>query len=57
MALEKARRKEAKDVKKGYRWYRVNERNRVFVPCYKNGTPTKEGLKAIERYKAYLGIK
>ena len=57
IALEKAKRLEQKDVKKGYRWYRINERNKIFIPCNKNGEPTKEGLAAIERFKAHIGIK
>ena len=41
----------------GYRWYKINERNKIFIPFGKDGKPTKEGYAAIERYKSYLGIK
>ena len=57
IALEHAQRIEKKKEKMGYRWYKINERNKIFIPFGKDGKPTKEGDAAIERYKAYLGIK
>ena len=53
-ALEKAKKLEAKQEKSGYRWVKVNERNKVFVPCDKKGKPTKEGLRKIELFKMAL---
>lgn len=55
--LEKAKRREAEDEKNGYRWIKINPRNRIFVPCDKNGKPTKDGQRKIEILKQYLGIK
>lgn len=57
IALERAQRIEKKQEKMGYRWYKINERNKIFIPFGKDGKPTKGGYAAIERYKAYLGIK
>ena len=57
IALERAQRIEKKQEKMGYRWYKINERNKIFIPFGKDGKPTKEGYAAIERYKACLGIK
>lgn len=55
--LEKAKRIENKNLKKGYRWIKINERNKIFVPCDKKGNPTKEGLHKINMLKLSLGIK
>ena len=55
--LEKAKRIEAKNKKKGYQWVKINERNKIFVPCDKKGNPTKEGERKIEVLKSALGIK
>lgn len=57
IALEKALRIEKKKEKNGYRWYRINERNKILVPFGKDGQPTKEGWKHINDFKAHLGIK
>ena len=55
--LEKAKRIENKNLKKGYRWIKINERNSIFVPCDKKGNPTKDGLRKINMLKLTLGIK
>lgn len=55
--LEKAKKQERKNAKHGYRWIKMNERNRLFVPCDKDGNPTKEGRKMMENFKKYMGIK
>lgn len=55
--LEKAKRQEQKKIKKGYRWIKINERNKIFVPCDKKGKPTKEGERKIQLFKNALGIK
>ena len=57
IALEKAKRIEQKQTKKGYKWIKINERNSIFVPCDKKGNPTKEGLHKINMLKLTLGIK
>lgn len=57
ITLEKAKRMEQKNAKKGYRWIKINERNSIFVPCDKKGNPTKEGLHKINMLKLTLGIK
>ena len=56
-ALKVAKRLEEQDAKQGYRWYKINERNRIFVQCDSNGIPTKQGWDAILRFKKYMGIK
>ena len=55
--LEHAKRIEKTRIKSGYRWYKINERNKVFIPYGKDGEPTKEGIATIERYKSHIGIK
>ena len=57
ITLEKAKRIENKNLKKGYRWIEINERNKIFVPCDKKGNPTKEGERKIQLFKNALGIK
>lgn len=57
ITLERAKRIEQKQKRKGYRWIKINERNSVFVPCDKKGNPTKEGLHKINMLKLSLGIK
>ena len=57
ITLERAKRIEQKQKRKGYRWIKINERNSVFVPCDKKGNPTKEGLHKINMLKLTLGIK
>ena len=56
-ALEKAKRLESHDLKNGYRWYKINERNKILVPCNEKGYPTSKGLEKIKRFKEHLGIK
>ena len=50
-ALEKAHRYEKKLKRKGYRWYKINNRTQVFVQCDKKGKPTADGQKTIEKIK------
>lgn len=57
IALERAKRMEKRDAKHGYRWIRINERNKLFVPCDKNGNPTASGRRMIENFKNYMGLK
>lgn len=57
IALERAKRMESKAKKKGWRWVKINERNKIFVPCDKEGNPTKDGLGRIKIFKEHLGIK
>ena len=57
IALERAKRVESKAKKKGWRWVKINERNQIFVPCDKEGNPTKDGLERIKIFKEHLGIK
>ena len=53
-ALEKAKKLESKQVKKGYRWYMVNNRSKVLVECDEHGTPTAKGMRVIEAHKKSL---
>lgn len=50
-ALEKAKRQEARKVRKGQRWYTINGRTKVLIECDKKGNPTKAGEEMLERYK------
>ena len=52
IALEKAKRMEKNDLRKGFRWYRVNPRTKILVECDAQGNPTKRGQESIDRYKA-----
>lgn len=45
--LAKAKRIEKVLEKKGWRWYNINQRTKMFVPCDKNGKPTKKGEEMI----------
>lgn len=50
-AAEKAHKIEEQRIKKGWRWISITPRTKIFVPCNKNGTPTKEGMELIEQAK------
>lgn len=56
-ALERAKRIEARLEKHGYRWIKINERLKIFVPCDKQGEPTLDGQRRIALLKANMGIK
>ena len=43
-------------IEEGWRWIKVGTRTRIFVPCKKNGNPTKEGLKRIAALRKNLDI-
>lgn len=57
IALERAKRMESKAKRKGWLWVKINERNKIFVPCDKESNPTKDGLERIKIFKEHLGIK
>jgi len=50
-AAVRAEKLEAKKIKKGYRWVRIDARTKALVECDKNGQPTKLGLMQIENVK------
>lgn len=50
-ALAKAKKIEERDIRKGYRWYAIDNRTKILIECDKHGNPTKRGLEKIERYK------
>lgn len=52
IALERARKIEAKKLKSGYRWFKVNARTKILVECDKDGNPTKRGQESIDSYKS-----
>lgn len=56
MALDVAKRMENKRKKEGWRYVTLNRFHKVFVPCDKEGNPTKEGKERIERAKQILRI-
>ena len=47
-AAARAERQDARDIKRGYRWIRVNPRTKALVECDANGEPTELGRKQIE---------
>lgn len=49
--LKTAHRQEAKLIKEGWRYYKINDRLRVLVPFGKDGKPTKKGRRMIENRK------
>lgn len=53
-SAREARKRELKKMKEGWRYVKVTDTLRVFVPCDKLGNPTEEGLKRIERQKKML---
>ena len=52
ITLERAKRIEEKEIKKGHRWFKVNARTKILVECDKDGNPTKRGQEIIDRYKS-----
>lgn len=54
--LAKARKLEIEKLKKGYKWYKVDDKNTILVPFGKDGKPTEHGLKMIELVKNSLSI-
>lgn len=56
-ALLVAKRLEGKRRQEGWRFYKVNERLKVFVPFGKDGKPTKKGFEMIRIQKELRGIK
>ena len=54
-ALEKAKTKERKNIKKGYRWIRISPITKIHVPCDENGNPTNEGIRRINILKKAKG--
>ena len=57
LALERAKKVERKKQKEGYRWIKINERLKTFVPCDENGKPTLEGERKIAMLKESQNIK
>ena len=53
-ALEHAKKIEARLEKHGYKWVKINERLKIFVPCDNNGNPTLEGQRRIALLKANM---
>lgn len=47
-ALAKAKRMEKKLEKDGWKWIKINPRTMIFVPCDKEGKPTKKGEEMIK---------
>ena len=55
-ALAKAKALEKKRIKEGWKWVKVHEKLKTLVP-FKNGKPTEQGQRMIEKRKELLGIK
>lgn len=53
-ALERAKKIEDSLEKHGYKWVKINERLKIFVPCDKNGNPTLEGQRRIAILKTTM---
>lgn len=49
--LEKLAKREKKRIREGWRWIKLSQRTKVFVPCDKNGEPTEYGRRMIEEAK------
>lgn len=56
-ALLAAKRLEGKRKQEGWRFYKVNERLKVFVPFGEDGKPTKKGFEMVRIQKELRGIK
>lgn len=58
-AKEKADKVKREQEKKGWLWLNVSEKTNIkaFVPCDKDGKPTKKGEELIKDLKVKLGIK
>lgn len=54
-ALERAKKQDRGKYREGYRWFRVDARNQIYVP-FKDGEPTEEGWRRIKKLKEYLRI-
>lgn len=52
IALERAKKIENKEIKRGFRWFKINDRTKALVECDKDGNPTKQGQEIIDRYKS-----
>lgn len=55
--LKVAHKQEAKLIKEGWRYYKINDRLRVLVPFGNDGKPTKKGKRMIEAQKMLYEIK
>ena len=53
-ALERAKKIEDSLEKHGYKWVKINERLKIFVPCDNNGNPTLEGQRRLALLKANM---
>ena len=53
-ALERAKKIEDRLEKHGYKWVKINERLKIFVPCDKNGNPTLDGQRSIDILKTTM---
>lgn len=53
-ALERAKKIEARLEKHGYKWVKINERLKIFVPCDKNGNPTLDVQRRIDILKTTM---
>lgn len=53
-ALEHAKKIEDRLEKHGYKWVKINERIKIFVPCDNNGNTTLEGQRRIALLKANM---
>lgn len=55
--LEKAKIRERKLIKEGWRYYKINDRIQVLVPFGEDGKPTERGREMIEIQEKLCGIK
>lgn len=53
-ALERAKKIEDRLEKHGYKWVKINDMIKIFVPCDNNGNPTLEGQRRIALLKANM---
>jgi len=54
--LQKAKERERKLIRKGYRWYSLKPNYKVLIPCDEDGNPTDVGVDKLNKHKEMLNI-
>jgi len=55
-ALKKAKNIEQGRIKQGWQWVKIGKLTKILVPCDKNGKPTEEAQRRIDRLKGRINI-
>lgn len=56
-AVKKGRKQEEEKLKNGWKYIQVGNTTKILVPCNKDGKPTEDGIRRINKLKEILGIK